>query len=445
MTTPGQAVVQHESTNTVNGTLTVPSITGIPSYKLIYSVAGGAGGAGGSDAGTTGSGGNPGQFVSHIVTVYPGDVIAFYPGSSGNAGASGVSGTGGGNGGVNTLGYNGGKGGAAGNEGSSGAGGGGGAASVLRINGINVAVGGGGGGGGGSGYQSNGQGISPGGQNATIVGSVGSTDGSDGGGGGGGGGGLNGGNGGSFGYDDQGGYQGGYGGNYSLYTGFSTGSATVGQGYVYLKLTYLPTSNDPISLSDVNIELQYPATQTISLNDAYVRNLAGLPTTNSPIDMYSLKGKSSTVLALQSSGPAFTDNGEGTIGPGWGLAGCARFFTGYTPGYPNSYSVTSTCAKPQRIYCVASFIFGTNNYGQYQVVKSDGTVIGSWPSISGYYDQLQMQGGPRYVGFYDILQPYATNYYGMRENVGDRGDYCYTFNSGVDGVGPMTFQFSSFV
>lgn len=52
----------------------------------------------------------------------------------------------------------------------------------------------------------------------------------------------------------------------------------------------LPTGT--ISMSDVNAELKRPATQTISLNDGQVRQLAGRP--NGTISMSDLRGKSFT-------------------------------------------------------------------------------------------------------------------------------------------------------
>lgn len=52
----------------------------------------------------------------------------------------------------------------------------------------------------------------------------------------------------------------------------------------------LPTGT--ISMSDVNAELKRPATQTISLNDGQVRQLAGRP--SGAISMSDLRGKSFT-------------------------------------------------------------------------------------------------------------------------------------------------------
>lgn len=53
----------------------------------------------------------------------------------------------------------------------------------------------------------------------------------------------------------------------------------------------LPTGT--ISMSNVNVELKRPATQTISLNDGQVRQLAGRP--SGTISMSDLRGKSFTV------------------------------------------------------------------------------------------------------------------------------------------------------
>ena len=203
----------------------------------------------------------------------------------------------------------------------------------------------------------------------------------------------------------------------------------------------MTTPTTPIAMSDVNAELGYPTTQTVSLGDQYVVNLAG-----GNHDMNDLRNKSSVTIPYQSSGAGFYTvydgygNPAGT-GPGYALEGCTQNTTGYTPSYPYTYSVTSHCARPQQIYGVASVITGTNNYGNYKVIRSDGTLMAQ----SGSIDQLAAaRGGTTifYLGFYDTLPAYGTLYYGMLEQVGDRGDYCYGFNAGVDGVGAMTFQFN---
>lgn len=54
----------------------------------------------------------------------------------------------------------------------------------------------------------------------------------------------------------------------------------------------LPTTG-PISLGQVNTELKRPATQTISLNDGQVRQLAGRP--SGTISMSDLHGKSAAI------------------------------------------------------------------------------------------------------------------------------------------------------
>jgi len=209
----------------------------------------------------------------------------------------------------------------------------------------------------------------------------------------------------------------------------------------------MTTPTTPISMSDVNNELGFSYTQTISLGDQYVVNMAG-----GNHDMNDLRNKSSTIIPYTSSGnDNYTvydnyGNPQGT-GPGYGLIGCARFDARNTPNAPYTYSITSTCARPQYIYCVASAVTGTNNYGNYRVIRADGAVMAGMPSPDGYYDQLQeIRNGRQvfYVGFYDILPAYATYYYYMQVRISDRGDYCYTWYSGVDGVGPITFQFAGY-
>lgn len=61
----------------------------------------------------------------------------------------------------------------------------------------------------------------------------------------------------------------------------------------------LPGPNATITLAQVNVELGRPSTQNISLNEASVRSLAGLPTPGSTISMSNLWGKS---FALQATG-----------------------------------------------------------------------------------------------------------------------------------------------
>lgn len=56
----------------------------------------------------------------------------------------------------------------------------------------------------------------------------------------------------------------------------------------------MATPSGQISFSNINTELTFPATQTISLNDAAVRNLAGVP--SGVISMTNLQNKSSTFL-----------------------------------------------------------------------------------------------------------------------------------------------------
>lgn len=71
----------------------------------------------------------------------------------------------------------------------------------------------------------------------------------------------------------------------------------------------LPSSG-PISLADVNIELQRSSTTNISLNDSLVRSLAGIPASGSTISMANLLGKSYEVARDYSgSWQYYSDNG----------------------------------------------------------------------------------------------------------------------------------------
>ena len=61
----------------------------------------------------------------------------------------------------------------------------------------------------------------------------------------------------------------------------------------------MPTPTGTISLSDVNVELGYSSTATISLNDAAVRALAGVGGAGTLISMDNLRGKSNLAAVLQ--------------------------------------------------------------------------------------------------------------------------------------------------
>lgn len=75
----------------------------------------------------------------------------------------------------------------------------------------------------------------------------------------------------------------------------------------------LPSSG-PISLGDVNIELQLSGTATISLNDSLVRTLAGVPTAGSLISMSDLLGKSYRPTAQIKSWSSYAASSTGFTG-----------------------------------------------------------------------------------------------------------------------------------
>ena len=202
---------------TVFDTSTTPhgSITGTPSgttwtvptgvYSAVVNAIGGGGGGGGCDS-HAGYNGFPGDKITGVVSVTPGQVYTLY---SGTGGGAGVSDQGSAPGGAGGTGYaSGGHGSAAGPTPYSGGGGGGGAASALVLGGTPILVAAGGGGGGGGGNGSTGQG-QQGRYASSSAGSNGTAKGGDGGGAGGGGGGYPlGGLGGAVLGGDNGGYSG---------------------------------------------------------------------------------------------------------------------------------------------------------------------------------------------------------------------------------------------
>ena len=95
----------------------------------------------------------------------------------------------------------------------------------------------------------------------------------------------------------------------------------------------LPNSPNSISLSQVNTELNRPATQNINMNDSAVRTLAGVPTPLSTISMSNLYGKSNRITVNL----VISDNSQNrNIGPGSGplpyIAGKTDLIITVNPG-----------------------------------------------------------------------------------------------------------------
>lgn len=98
----------------------------------------------------------------------------------------------------------------------------------------------------------------------------------------------------------------------------------------------------PLSASDVNVELSKASTALISLNDADVRALAGVP--SGTISFQNLRGKSAlsvsatdvsgTAAAFASSGPVASDNTSTTV-------------TGGTAPFTFSWTYLSGSSVPQ--------------------------------------------------------------------------------------------------
>lgn len=83
----------------------------------------------------------------------------------------------------------------------------------------------------------------------------------------------------------------------------------------------MTTPTGQISLSQVNTELSYPATQTIGMNDTAVRNLAGVP--SGAISMQNLQGKSS-VFTFSITTSANVNLRSAALAAGWPGSGAVN-------------------------------------------------------------------------------------------------------------------------
>ena len=174
-------------------------------------------------------------------------------------------------------------------------------------------------------------------------------------------------------------------------------------------------SSGPITLADVNIELDYPATRPIALGDTYVVAL-----NKGNHNLQSLYGQSNTKLSPTQIGSAFS-------------------FGGYNhgPSQTPNFALTSQAARPQNLSCTMSVITGGNNYTYFDVYNQTGLIQ------SNYTFPPTGQIGVRswIFGFTDVIQPYATNTYWCLSHVTFDGDYNYM--QADDSFNYFTFEFNS--
>lgn len=137
----------------------------------------------------------------------------------------------------------------------------------------------------------------------------------------------------------------------------------------------LPASGS-ISLSQVNVELGLPANAQISLTDAAVRTLAGVP--SGPISLSNLYGKSSqfTVNATSASNSELsTSNGTVTCFPSVSVSGGSGSFSyawSFTSNPNNCALLDSTLATCRVSHSYTSHSNGSAN-AVLQCIVTDST------------------------------------------------------------------------
>lgn len=157
----------------------------------------------------------------------------------------------------------------------------------------------------------------------------------------------------------------------------------------------LPAAPNPISLSQVNVELGLSATATITMNDAAVRTLAGVGGSGTIISMDNLRGKSSIVLTspfVKSTAgsivSAWNEN-EVADGPGPGsVAASIRFNTNGTidtiipggtegsfvdAGFQTTWA-TPAVSNPGTSYYIRANLISTSGTGTIE----GGLTTGTW-------------------------------------------------------------------
>ena len=162
-------------------------------------------------------------------------------------------------------------------------------------------------------------------------------------------------------------------------------------------------STGTITMADINTELGYSSTATITLNDAAVRGLAGIP--SGAISLNDFHGKSNwkRPTAYSTSGT----NGSVT-NPTYAYDGStsavdtstdAVIVHANTGAFPTTYSVTynafGTGTKSGTLYIACSGFATDTLVTAYSTVdvKVNGTSVGSFPEVSGGMVTFSFLGG----------------------------------------------------
>lgn len=158
----------------------------------------------------------------------------------------------------------------------------------------------------------------------------------------------------------------------------------------------LPAAPNPISLSQVNVELGLSATATITMNDAAVRTLAGVGGSGTIISMDNLRGKSSIVLTSPfvastagtilgnwdeqaefgpgAAGVSITFGVNGTIAQEFGQGDGSAGYSG--TGFQTTWA-TPAAANPGNSYFIRANLISSTGTG-----VSSGDITGSWLALS---------------------------------------------------------------